>query len=159
RPLPSGRISRRTAAWLGALGLFLAPVLAFAFGSFESGMVAAALAISIIGYDGGLKHLWIGPAIMGAGRGLNLLFGTSHAEGLGGPVAWIAAVAYGLFVVGITVASRSEATGGGRSLIVAAIVIQLTAIVGLSGIGLSGAKFPNAASDRPILPLEGLLVL
>jgi 4-hydroxybenzoate polyprenyltransferase len=159
RPLPSGRVSRRTAAWLGGLGLALGPSLALASGSVGSGLLAAALALTILGYDAALKRNWIGPVAMGTCRGLNLLLGTSHAAASGGPVAWIAALAYGIFVAGITVASRSEAKGGGRSFLVAALGIELTAILALAGVGFSSARFPNASSDRPVIPLEGLFVL
>ena len=114
RPLPSGRASRRTAAWLGAIGLALGPCLALVSGSSRSGLLAAALALTILGYDAGLKRTWLGPVVMGTCRGLNLLMGTSQAAALGGPMAWIAALAYGIFVAGITIASRSEAQGGGR---------------------------------------------
>jgi 4-hydroxybenzoate polyprenyltransferase len=159
RPLPSGRVSRPTAAWLGGLGLALGPSLALASGSSGSGLFAGALALTILGYDAGLKRTWIGPVAMGTCRGLNLLLGASHAVASGGPVAWIAALAYGIFVAGITVASRSEAKGGGRSFLVAALGLQLTAILGLASVGFSSARFPNASSGRPVIPLEGLFVL
>ena len=159
RPLPSGRASRRAAAWFGGLGLVVGPILAFSLVSTRSGMVAAALALTILGYDAGLKRFWVGPILMGACRGLNLLLGTSQAQALGGPVAWIAAIAYGVFVAGITVASRSEATGGGRSSLFRALGIQLAAILSLAGVGCSSPRFPNATPGRPIVPLEGLFVL
>ena len=76
--------------------------------------MAAILALCILAYDAGLKHTWLGPVFMGACRGLNLLLGMSHAQALAGPIAWFAAVAYGLFVAGITVVSRSETSGGIR---------------------------------------------
>ena len=45
RPLPSGRVSRRAAAWLGGLGLVLGPCLALVSGSAASGLLAAVLAL------------------------------------------------------------------------------------------------------------------
>ena len=45
RPLPSGRASRRTAAWVGGLGLRSGPCLALASGSARAACVAAALAL------------------------------------------------------------------------------------------------------------------
>jgi 4-hydroxybenzoate polyprenyltransferase len=159
RPLPSGRVSRRIAAWLGGLGLALGPVLAFASGSSQSALLAAVLALVILAYDVGLKRSWLGPVTMGACRGLNLLLGASSATALGGPIAWIAALAYGVFVAGITIASRSEALGGGRSFLVTGLAFELTAILGLAGVGFSSAKFPNATPNRAVIPLEGLFVL
>ena len=61
----------------------------------SSGLLAAVLALAILGYDAGLKHTWLGPVVMGACRGLNLLLGMTHAAALGGPIAWLAALAYG----------------------------------------------------------------
>jgi 4-hydroxybenzoate polyprenyltransferase len=159
RPLPSGRASRRTAAWLGGLGLALGVGLALASLSYVSGLLALALALNILGYDAGLKRTWLGPCAMGSCRALNLLLGMSHAAAMGGPIAWLAALAYGVFVAGITVASRSEAAGGGRVYLIAALLIQMLAILALAAVGFSGARFPEAAISRPIIPLEGLFVL
>src|SRR5947207_10574783 len=66
RPLPSGRVSTRAAAWLGGLGLVVGPALALAGGSTVSAIVAAILAGCILGYDAGLKHTPLGPGVMGA---------------------------------------------------------------------------------------------
>ena len=120
---PSGRTGRcrrvrfrdepprgwRARAWPSA------PALALTSGSAASGIVAAILAACILGYDAGLKHTRLGPVVMGACRGLNLLLGMSAVPALAGPIAWCAAAAYGLFVAGITVVSRSEVYGGNRS--------------------------------------------
>src|SRR3954454_15279158 len=78
RPLPSGRVSRRLAAWMGGAMLALGPLLAALSGSASSAAVAAALAACILAYDAGLKRSWIGPEIMGACRGLNVLLGMSQ---------------------------------------------------------------------------------
>ena len=159
RPLPSGRVSRRTALWLGGMGLALGPALAFASGSSSSGLLAIVLAIAILAYDAGLKHTWLGPAAMGTCRALNLLLGMSHAAAFGGRFAWLAAAGYGIFVAGITLASRSEAFGGGRKSLVAGLIFQIAAIVTLATVGFSARRFPDPGPDRPIIPLEGLLVL
>jgi len=159
RPLPSGRASRRAAAWVGATGLALGPALAFASGSTASVLVAAALALTILCYDGGVKRTWLGPVFMGVCRGLNLLLGMTHATALGGPIAWMAALAYGTYVAGITVASRSETEGGARGSLIAGLVFQMTAILALAAVGFYGGRFPSADLSRPIIPLEGLLVL
>ncbi len=159
RPLPSGQVSRRTAAWLGGLGLVLGPVLAYLSGTAASGIVAAVLAFCILGYDGGMKHTWIGPVFMGACRGLNLLLGMSCVPGLAGPIAWFAASAYGLYVAGITVVSRSETSGGNRGGLLTGLALQDLAIVGLAAVALAHRHFPKPDPERPLIPLEGLLVL
>jgi 4-hydroxybenzoate polyprenyltransferase len=159
RPIPSGRASRRAAAWLGGLGLAVGPALACVSGSAESGIVAAILAVLILAYDSGLKHTQLGPAVMGACRGVNLLLGMSQSESSGGPIGWCAAIAYGLFVAGITVVSRSEASGGSRGGLLVGVAIQNLAMLGLAGAALAPRRFPHPDLDRPLIPLEGLLVL
>jgi 4-hydroxybenzoate polyprenyltransferase len=159
RPLPSGAVSRSTAAWLGGLGLLAGPGLAWASGSATSVMIAVILAAFILGYDAGLKHTWLGPACMGACRGLNLLMGMSHDATLGGPFGWSAAFAYGLYVAGITVVSRSETSGGAGNSLPAGLALQDLALAGMAGVALGHQRFPHPGPERPLIPLEGLLVL
>ena len=121
--------------------------------------MAVALALAILAYDAGLKHTWLGPVLMGACRGLNLLLGMSHLPALGGPVGWCAALAYGLFVAGITVVSRSETTGGARGGLLTGLFLQDLALVALAGVALAHQSFPHPDLERPLIPLEGLLVL
>ena len=81
---------------------------------------------------------------MGSCRGLNLLLGLTHAD-LGGPVAWVAAVGYGLYVAGITVVSRSETRRRSRRLL-----SGLDCKTGPHGFGaaaLAHRRFPPP--DRP----------
>jgi 4-hydroxybenzoate polyprenyltransferase len=159
RPLPSGRVLRTFAAGLGGIGLALGPVLAGAGGSVASTVVAVILAVCILAYDAGIKHSPLGPVFMGSCRGLNLLMGMAHAPNLAGPVAWSAAAAYGLFVAGITVISRFETHEGERRGLVAGLIILDLALLGLLGVALSHQRFPYPASHRPLIPLEGILVI
>jgi 4-hydroxybenzoate polyprenyltransferase len=159
RPLPSGQVSRRSAAWLGGLGIVAGPALAMASGSMASGIVAMILAACILGYDAGLKHTWLGPVVMGSCRGLNLQLGMSCAPALAGPIAWFAAVVYGLFVAGITVVSRSETSGGSRVGLLTGLALQDFALLGMAGVALGHRQFPDPDPARPLIPLEGLLVL
>ncbi len=78
---------------------------------------------------------------------------------LAGPIAWFAAIAYGLYVAGITVVSRSETSGGNRGGLLAGLALQDLAILGLAGVALAHRHFPQPDPDRPLIPLEGLLVL
>ena len=91
RPIPSGRVSRSFAGGLGAIGLVVGPLVAWLSGSSASLVVAGVLAAVILAYDAGLKRTVLGPGVMGACRGLNLLLGLTHTQALGGPVAWLAA--------------------------------------------------------------------
>jgi 4-hydroxybenzoate polyprenyltransferase len=158
RPLPSGRISLRTAGWLGALGLAFGPAIAFSSGSVASGIIAAVLSAFILAYDAGLKQTALGPLFMGGCRGLNLLLGMTHDPGLGGWIGWLSASAYALFVAGITTTSRSEVYGGSRRNLVAGIWLENVAIAALTGVGLQPRRFPLAGQDRPLIPLEGMLI-
>ena len=131
RPLPSGRIDRKFAARIG-WGLLLAgPLLATLSGSLASFAVASILAACVLAYDAGAKRTLLGPIVMGSCRGLNLVLGMSQAPGFGGPGGWIAASSLALFVVGITVISRSEVESGRRAGTILGAALQLLAFVGL----------------------------
>jgi 4-hydroxybenzoate polyprenyltransferase len=159
RPLPSGRVSVRFAAWLGGLGLVLGPVLAAVGGSWPSAVVASILAAAILGYDAGLKHTLFGPEVMGICRGLNLLLGMSISPNLGEPYGWLAAASYALFVVGVTWISRSEAASGRHGGVIAGLVLENLALLGLAGAGLGFAGLDANRASRERIPLEGLLIL
>src|SRR5918998_1027641 len=147
RPLPSGRISRRFAAWLGGILLALGPCLAALSGSWSSVAVALALVACVLGYNAGLKRTVLGPEVMGACRGLNLLLGMSQAADLGGPIGWLAAGSLACFVVGVTWISRSEAeTSGIIGGIAAGMIPQNAAILGLMAV----SWVVNLATGRAI---------
>jgi len=160
RPLPSGRVSRRFATILGTVMILLGPALAAFSGSAVSFAVALALGGCVLGYDLGLKRTLLGPEIMGACRGLNLLLGMSQAPALGGPGGWLVAVSLTLFVAGITWISRSETeTGVSRGLYLG-LILENLGLLGLVVAALQPRLFPNTSTVGPrSLPLEGLLVL
>jgi len=162
RPLPSGRVSTQAAAAIGWAGLAMGLVLAMVAG--EGGLsstliVGVLLALAILSYDAGLKQTFLGPLAMGSCRALNMLLGMSVAANLGGPVAWLAAGAFGLFVVGVTWISRSEAFGGETRNLMVGLSLQNLALLGLAAAALMPGRFPDPLADRPVVPLEGLLVL
>jgi len=159
RPIPSGRVSRSFAGWLGAIGLVVGPLVAWLSGSSASLVVAGVLAAVILAYDAGLKRTVLGPGVMGACRGLNLLLGLTHTQALGGPVTWLAAATYGLFVCGITWISRSETESGRTGNLLAGLTVQDLALIGLMAAALQPGKYPSPLPGRPLIPLEGLLVL
>jgi 4-hydroxybenzoate polyprenyltransferase len=159
RPIPSGRVSRSFAGGLGAIGLVVGPLVAGLSGSFTSLIVAGVLAAVILAYDAGLKRTVLGPGVMGACRGLNLLLGLTHVPALGGPVTWLAAAMYGLFVCGITWISRSETESGRTGNLLVGLTVQDLALIGLMAAALQPGKYPNPLPGRPLIPLEGLLVL
>lgn len=161
RPLPSGRVSRRLAAALGAILLAAGPAVA-ALGGGRAFAVAMALAACVLAYDGGLKRTPLGPEAMGACRALNLLLGLSADPRLGGPAGWLAATSFGLFVSGVTWISRDEARAGTSARpggVLAGMALQDLALLGLIASAMQVVPFPARDPSRPIVPPEGLLVL
>jgi 4-hydroxybenzoate polyprenyltransferase len=157
--LPSGQVSRRFALGLGATLLMAGPALAARSGSLVSLGVASLLSSCVLAYDAGLKRTWLGPQLMGACRGLNLLLGMSQAPALGGPVAWLAAISLAVFVAGVTWISRSETKSGQTTAILVGLALEELGILGLLAAALQPRAFPSPYADRPIVALEGLLVL
>jgi 4-hydroxybenzoate polyprenyltransferase len=158
RPLPSGRVSTSLAMVFGVLSLLAGVGLALLVSN-PSAIVAIVLVCTVLLYDAGGKRTFLGPEIMGACRGLNLLLGLSVAAEFGGPSAWLAAGALAVFVAGLTIISRSEVESGRSSGVIAGMVVQNLAIAGLFAVAMRAGTFPGASGDRPILPPEGLLVL
>ncbi|WP_435005729.1 UbiA family prenyltransferase [Tundrisphaera lichenicola] len=160
RPLPSGKVSRRLAAWFGAVALLAGPGLAALSGSMSSLFVASILAACVLGYDAGLKRTVLGPEAMGTCRGLNLLLGMSQAPDLGGPIGWLAAGSLALFVVGVTWISRSEVESGKTRGLLAGLTLQNLAFLGLVVAMLRPERFPGPEVYRsPTAPAFGGLVL
>jgi len=113
RPIPSGRISRTGAALLGAVLLALGVFSAFLVHP-ASGVIAAAVAILAVLYDGWAKHnALFGPLVMGSCRAGNLLLGVSIL-----PAAllqaWYLALIPVAYIGAITLVSRGEVHGGRR---------------------------------------------
>ena len=168
RPLPAGDISVAWAKWLGfellltgvALG-WLAGYAVFGVSAFpwRSGAVATVLAACVFGYDRGLKVTAIGPAMMGACRGLNVLLGMSLAPvgatgsellcGFNWPQLVLAS-GLGVYVAGITWYARTEAGDSTqRQLAAGAAVMAL-------GIGLFSAfPFVGQIADVPAVLKPG----
>ena len=142
RPLPSGRISTRTAAWLG-IALMLAGLgfaaLAGLPGSDgwnpEPLVFSVALAGLILLYDAWLKHLPIGPVAMASCRFLNVLMGlTAVSEAvLDTPTRVHLAGVVGVYIVGVTWFARTEeGTSRRRHLLGASSVIGLSLALALA---------------------------
>jgi 4-hydroxybenzoate polyprenyltransferase len=161
RPLPSGRVGRRFALVL--VGVLLAGGLALAAlsGSLASVAVAGLLVACVLLYDLGGKRTVLGPEVMGACRGLNVLLGMSQAPELGGPSGWLVAGALAAFVAGVTWISRSEARGGPLAGVASGMIVQNVAILCLMAAALRPKSFPLPDLERPALPAEaaGVLVL
>jgi 4-hydroxybenzoate polyprenyltransferase len=150
RPLPSGQISVPAARALGfallAIGVVLGWLAGFLPGPLvesprRSGLIASALAACVVAYDTFLKKTPLGPIGMGACRFLNVLLGMSVGPAAVGGVALgygpgelLAAVGIGLYIVGVTWFSRSEA-GVSRGV---PLLAAMTVIAG--GVAFLGAS-------------------
>ncbi len=120
RPIPSGKVSLRSAAWLGILLLLSGTIFAGLF-SFLSAEIALSVALLAVIYDRFAKHSAIfGPLTMGLCRGGNLLLGMSAVSTSIPQWGWVALVPIA-YIGAITLISQDEVHGGKRrSLYIAA---------------------------------------
>jgi 4-hydroxybenzoate polyprenyltransferase len=145
RPIPSGRVSARTAlATAGALtaaGLGLAAV-AGRGSAFGTSVVLAATAWT---YDLGGKNTPAGPALMAAARGLDVLVGAGARR----RAAWAPALSIAAHTYGVTAMSRGEVHGGSA----------LSARGALAATSLITGGTTAGARGRPGLVATGLAAL
>ena len=162
RPIPSGRISVRTA--FGCyLVLTLAGMIMASLVSTSSLICAVGLVIAIVLYDCVLKRTSLAPVVMGLCRGLNILLGASYGvvaetdpiPGFPWSTIWIA-VSLGIFIAGLTWFARKEATGSNRRDLLAATAVML---VGIAWYVLAPIIFEIAASDGALKRYIAIIVL
>jgi 4-hydroxybenzoate polyprenyltransferase len=113
RPIPSGRVSVKAATILGTV-LMLAGLVSASTVCRVSLEVASLLVIAILGYDAILKKTMIGPFAMGSCRFLNVMLGASVqpdlVPSLFSQPQLAAATGLGIYIVGVTLFARTEAT-------------------------------------------------
>lgn len=80
RPIPSGKVSRQTGFRFGVLLLLGGVTTASVAAGVGGAVVAVAIAVAIVLYDGVLKGGVVGFAVMGGVRGLNVLLGMTAAH-------------------------------------------------------------------------------
>jgi len=156
RPIPSGRVSWQTAAAVGWAmltgGVFVAWCASLVTSDWRPGIVATLLAACIVLYDGVVKQMAGAPLVMGACRALNVLLGMSLAPlpaVAAGPhvewasrAGWMIALGVGVYVLGVTVFSRTDATKSGRRRLVAGLAILLAGMTILAVTPLVTAQRP-----------------
>jgi 4-hydroxybenzoate polyprenyltransferase len=134
RPIPSGSVSAEAALRLAG-GLMLVGLTAAAIVGPLSMGVAVVICGLVLAYDGGLKKTMFGPLVMGACRTGNVLLGASAVGSLfefASQSRWPIAACLGVYIAGVTLFARQEATTSGRiALTVAAGVIN-SGVVGLA---------------------------
>jgi len=136
RPIPSGRIPWQRAAAVGIVLLIGGWLLAYGAGR-TAGVLATALAVSILLYDGLFKSTIIGPLFMGLCRGINVALGFAAAgytfdNKAGATVAAVAVIAWTIYTMSLTGFARQEA---GRSRRPALTAATLGMLAGISFLG------------------------
>ena len=121
RPIPSGAVSASSAAALG-FALLAAGVGMATAASVTTGLLAAIIAVLVVGYDVVLKHNHLGPVAMGACRALNLTMGLAAAPLLWRNLWWLALLPL-VYIAGFTLLSRGEVLGGSRRVSGAALAV------------------------------------
>ena len=100
-------------------------------------LVAIALCVLVIGYDGGLKKTLLGPLVMGSCRAGNVLLGASAVSSLNEvfvvPQLTIA-IGLGTYIVGVTLFARQEATVSRRGALLAAAAVINAGVLGLAAV-------------------------
>lgn len=146
RPIPSGRVSRAKAGWIGfgllIVGVAAASVAAWLVRSPTPAIVALLLAGAVVAYDGALKGTAWGPVALGLCRALNGLLGmaagfqvaaqeVSEAGLLGGFPAQAAFIAPGAlcYAAAVTWFARTEASTSRRVPLALATLLAIGGIV------------------------------
>jgi len=114
RPIPSGRVSKKAAAWMSTI-LLIIGILAASQVNVVAGGLAIIVAVLAVTYDYWGKHqFYFGPINMGMCRAGNLLLGISVApELIHSPMSVIGIIPL-IYVAAITMISRGEVHGQNR---------------------------------------------
>jgi len=150
RPIPSGRVSRRTAFGLAAAALAASVALAATAGP-RALAVSVLLVAAIVAYDAGLKATAAGPFTMAACRALNVGLGIA-AGPLLTPALPAAAVLFG-YVLVLTVVSRFEVRVA-PGAVVRGATIAIGTLLAIAALLMEGAWPRHAAAG-----MIGLLAL
>jgi 4-hydroxybenzoate polyprenyltransferase len=135
RPIPSGRVSPRSAAVLGS-SLMIMGLACTALVRAQAVEIGLMLVGLILAYDGFLKQTPLGPIAMGGCRFLNVMLGASAAATWASPQL-VVALAMGVYVAGVTWFARQEAQQSSRTQLASATTIVHAGIVGLAATALS----------------------
>ncbi len=166
RPLPRGQIAPATAAfvgWLTAAGGVAAGITAAVLSGHPAvAGVAAALAAAVYLYDRHAKPTAAGPLVMGSCRSLNWLLGMTAAGGPNEAAEWLPVAGMGIYVVGITLFARYEATLSSRRWLVMSTAVMVCGLAIAAGytvwlVGQGGSLWLARAGLDNWLLLWGVL--
>lgn len=138
RPLPSGRIARRSAFTLGLM-LMVAGALSALMVRSHSFLLSLLLIMLVLSYDSLTKQIpWVGTINMGACRFVNILLGASLIP-LRSDARYIVAALMMIYVMSIMPLSKIEVQGGWKreiplSLLGLIIVISGTILLKILGV-------------------------
>ncbi|MCP3868255.1 MAG: UbiA family prenyltransferase [Gammaproteobacteria bacterium] len=126
RPLPAGKIPVHI-AWRLGWGLMILGLLLAGLAGWLQLAIALLLAITIIGYDGGLKKSPSGVLVMGSCRYLNWLLGLSTVPLTA--ASFLLPVPVFLYIVALSILGRIETRGHSpRSLVLCTMGILATTV-------------------------------
>jgi 4-hydroxybenzoate polyprenyltransferase len=160
RPLPSGAVSVHAAGLAFVVCLLSGAALAFLAGR-AALLMAAALVAAIMLYNSVLKHhATLGPAAMGACRGLSVLLGACAAgswAALTMPTVVVTALGTAAYIAAVTVIARGETAPGGLGI---RAWLPTLAALGWFGALCAAAvmTMPTAITDIASLPTLGVLM-
>ncbi|MBC7077358.1 MAG: UbiA family prenyltransferase [Synergistales bacterium] len=143
RPIPSGIISPTMAFWLGCgfllLGLALSGFVAWRAGTVRPALVGVFLALAILTYNFLVKRTFLGPAAMGACRGINFVLGTTL---LPWNWAWLPLpVGMAVYVAGITAFARTEADQPHRGWLAGGLATMMAGLAVMTGYAVTAERF------------------
>lgn len=128
RPIPSGKVSLKSAAFMGISLLFLG-ILAAAMFSSISGIIAIVIALLTVIYNRFAKHhVFLGPLTMGMCRGGNLILGMSVLPESYQKWVFIALLPIA-YIGAITLISQDEVHGGKRRTLYIAAGLYLIVLL------------------------------
>ncbi len=140
RPIPSGRVSRRSALAVGFAALLLGVACSLVFRSPVVPALAGALALTVVAYNALHRVKWLAWTLMPLCRALVFLsaaaaFGSRGGEGwFLHPHIWIGALALAGFTAMITLAAWAEDSGNAaRKQRVVAAMIAAIALIDAAG--------------------------
>lgn len=151
RPIPSGRVSRRTAFGLGVALLLVAVGIAFVVAGGPAAVAAGLVAIAIVAYDGLLKGSAAGFLAMGITRGLNIVLGTTAvgSVALESPIQLLGVPAVvTAYIAAVTFMATRETEGGNRRAVAVAAAGAVAAVASLGWflVGLEPAALEVAVA-------------
>lgn len=156
RAIPSGRVSKIQAAFLGFILYSIGILSAFQV-NLSAGIIATVIVVLTIIYDREAKHSVIfGPFFMGLCRGGNLLLGVSIIPAILFE-NWFLVFIPIIYIASITLISRGEVSGGNKVHGFTAVGMIISVIIAL--LLLSATPEYSLLSALPFLILFAWMVL